>query len=305
MIPQRALISICALGTFLNVCPVAFAAEGAEGTTAVASRVSKDYVRKKLPDGWFQPEAYAFGKGGVWGSPIRDETVDRLSFMDIARVIAVPLAGQNYVPARDPNKTKLLILVYWGTTDVPEPTYESSAYQTYDTEVQEANLLLQSGAGIGAIDAGDALMSSALQLLKMENSRRALIDYKNANLLGYNSPDGQALINTAAGNQREFTALRRSVNDLIPEIETRRYFVVLMAYDFQLLWKQKEHKLLWETRFSINQPRNDFGKALPAMAQTASRYFGKESHGLVRQVIPEGRVEVHEPTLIELLLPKK
>src|ERR1019366_9881124 len=130
MIPQRALISICALGTFLNVCPVAFAAEGAEGTTAVASRVSTDYVRRKLPDGSFEPEAYAFGKGGNWGSPVGDEAFDRLGFLDVARVIPVSLAERNYVPAKDPEKTRLLILVYWGTTDVPEPTNESSAYQT-------------------------------------------------------------------------------------------------------------------------------------------------------------------------------
>lgn len=276
------------------------AVEGAEGITAVASRVSKDYVRTKLPDGSFQRETYAFGKGGDSGGPIRDETIDKLGFMDIARIIAVPLAGQNYFPAKDPNKTKLLIMLYWGTTDGPGPLRESPVYETYRSEMQEANLLLQTGA----TDAGDALMSAALSLLEMEQSRRARIDYRNANLLGYNSPDGEALIGTSEGNLREFTALRHSANsadDLIPEIEVSRYFVVLLAYDFELMWKKKTHKLLWETRFSINQPRNDFGKALPVMAATASKYFGQQSHGLVRQVIPEGHVEVHEPILIELL----
>ena len=33
---------------------------------AVASKVAKDYVRKKLPDGTFQPETYVFGKGDDW-----------------------------------------------------------------------------------------------------------------------------------------------------------------------------------------------------------------------------------------------
>jgi len=42
------------------------AMEGVEGVTAVSAKVSKDYVRTKLPDGSFQPEAYAFGEGGKW-----------------------------------------------------------------------------------------------------------------------------------------------------------------------------------------------------------------------------------------------
>ena len=60
-----------------------------------------------------------------------------------------------------------------------------------------------------------------------------------------------------------------------------------MAYDFQLLWKEKKHKLLWETRFSVRENRNDFGKALPAMSQYASRYFGQDTHGLIRRPLQE------------------
>lgn len=85
-------------------------------------------------------------------------------------------------------------------------------------------------------------------------------------------------------------------DELIAEIEGNRYFVVLMAYDFQLLWKQKKHKLLWETRFSIDERRNQFDKALLVMAQNASQYFGQDSHGLSRMRIREGKVEVGEPT---------
>ena len=97
------------------------AIEGIEGVTAVASKVSDDYFRTKLPDGSFQPEYYSFGEGGTWGGQISDATIDKLHFMDVARVIAEPLAGQKYMPARDPNNTKLLIMVYWGTTAVPAP----------------------------------------------------------------------------------------------------------------------------------------------------------------------------------------
>ena len=83
-------------------------------------------------------------------------------------------------------------------------------------------------------------------------------------------------------------------DELISEIEENRYFVVLMAYDFQLLWKQKKHKLLWESRFSIRQRDHAFDKDLATMAKFASQYFGQDTHGLVRKTIPLGRVDIGE-----------
>jgi hypothetical protein len=275
----------------------AVADEGAEGVTAVASRVSSDYVRERLADGSFKPEGYAFGKGGYYVGPIRDDTIDRLDFLDIARVIAVPLAAQKFVPSRDPAKTRLLIMVYWGTTTVPEPIATTNAYFNYQITLQQAATVDPNSQ--------EAMMSSAMLQIQQENTRRDRIDYKNAELLGFDSDDdvGGGLVGTDYGNAIQYTALRESRNDRVSEIEGSRYFVVLMAYDFQMMWKQRKHKLLWETRFSIDQPRNDFTKALPSMARSASRYFGQDSHGLVRELIPRGHVEIGAPTLVELLFP--
>ena len=97
------------------------------------------------------------------------------------------------------------------------------------------------------------------------------------------------------------TAFGVERNDLYEELEENRYFVVLMAYDFQLLWKEKKHKLLWETRFSIGERHNAFDKALPVMVRYASQYFGQNSNGLLRTRVPEGTVQVKDPTLIEFI----
>jgi hypothetical protein len=80
--------------------------------------------------------------------------------------------------------------------------------------------------------------------------------------------------------------------DLFGDLRVNRYFVVLMAYDFQLMWKEKKHRLVWETRFTLLETGHDFGKELPRMAKYASRYFGRDSHGLIRDLVPEGRVEI-------------
>jgi hypothetical protein len=91
------------------------------------------------------------------------------------------------------------------------------------------------------------------------------------------------------------TALEQNKKDLYVEIEDDRYFVVLMAYDFQLMWKEKKHRLIWETRFSLRQMHHDFDKDLPSMALYASRYFGQDSGGLIHKPVPQGNVEVGEP----------
>jgi len=242
-----------------------FAPPAARGSNAVAvfSDVGRDYVRARLPDGSLQPETYAFGEGGFVPGFMAGDTIDKLDFKTIAHLIAAPLARRKFLPAVDPNTTKLLIMVYWGTTS-------------------------------GARDMGFTPQRIELfHFAMLQDRARDMLDYRNASILGYTA-DG--LIGTDEGYWLlQTTALRHRVEDLIDDVEQSRYFVVLMAYDFQMMWKDKQPKLLWVTRLSIDQRRNDFGRELPTMLKVASQYFGRDSHGLIRDVVPEGRVELGEP----------
>jgi hypothetical protein len=286
-------------------------ADPVTGVEAVASKVAKDYVRAKMPDGSFVPELYAFGDGGNWGGEIKDLTIDKLTFLDVAHVIAPPLATQKYLPGTDPAKVKLLVMLYWGTTAVPPPYEEDPLYHNYLQALEEYRRIIEQTGGHlvndqavgGMVDEANDVLSAGLHQLDIENRIRDRIDFKNAAMLGY---DMSGLIGTEQGNYLKHTALRQERNDEVDEIEDNRYFVVLMAYDFQLLWKQKKHKLLWETRFSINQKHNEFDKTLPAMAEYAEKYFGQASNGLVRKRLLDANVEIGEPTLIQFLAePKK
>ena len=283
------LLGLCA---WLPLSSLAFDAGGAsDGITAVASKASPDYIRAKLPDGSFQPEFYSFGKGGNWGGEIKDATIDNLRFTDVARVIAAPLAGQKYLPARDPQNAKLLIMVYWGTTAVPEGADNSIAYSNYN-DAESALKIAENPHNpepLAAQNAAISQWSASMTIVNIENQQRTQTDWRNAAMLGY---DSEGVIGTEFGNHVKGTGLGVYRNDLVAEIEENRYFVVLMAYDFQLLWKEKKHKLLWETRFSIRERNHQFDRDLPAMAQYASKYFGQDSHGLVRREVPLGRVDI-------------
>jgi hypothetical protein len=131
----------------------------------------------------------------------------------------------------------------------------------------------------------DNAVSGALATSAAEDRSRDQMNAMNASLLGYSSWwDATGIF--------KGTPLEHRRQDIIDELEHDRYFVIIMAYDFQKMWKQKQHKLLWEPRFSVRQRGVDFEKALPLMAKNAAKYFGKDSHGLLHEDLPDGHVEV-------------
>ena len=298
----------------LALCQPSLAFSSSDRVTAVAAHTSDDDARSKLPDGTFQPEYFAFGEGGHWTGATSDPSIDNLRFIDVARAIAGPLGDQNYLPSRDPKKTKLLILVYWGRTRSPGSLNDSLEVQTLQTadsklgaskSAQDQKLasatVIPSATGptmvcgriqtvtdnaqvTDRIDAENA-STSALAVVAAENSSRDQIDVQNAAMLGFD-----AALRETEGLRG--TPLEHRRDDLVQEIEQQRYFVVLMAYDFQLLWKEKKHKLLWETRYSVPERGRDFDKYLISMSERASYYFGRKSDGVMHLDLPEGHVNV-------------
>ncbi len=238
------LASLCAPSFAAAFDLTTFNARGSNEITAVSARASDDYVRVRQPDGSFPAETYTFGRGGNYGGPVKDPTIEAFGFQEVAREIAGTLATQNYLPSTDPAKTRFLIMVYWGTST--GPASNPSQFPTKELRNMQLN--------------------------------------RNAMLLGY-ADDLRASIGT------DGTALGVKRQDLFRDIALNRYFIVLMAYDFQLL-KRNKHKLVWETRFSLRETGHDFGKEFPLMAKQASQYFGQNSHGIVRSLVPEGRVDI-------------
>jgi hypothetical protein len=146
------------------------------------------------------------------------------------------------------------------------------------------------GSGIAATVMNTARQDTttgAFASVAAENALRDQADLRNARLLGYDAE-------LAAASGLEMTAFRNRRDDLIAEIEENRYFIVLMAYDFQALWKHKQHKLLWVARMSVRERGTNFTRVLPSMVQYASQFFGEDSHGLLRRTLPQGHVEVGE-----------
>ena len=312
----RLNLKICLLlgGAAITAVPPFALAFGGDDVTAVSSRTSVNYSRVRLADGSFHPESYVFAEGGRLTGAVSDASIDKLQFMDVARTVAVPLASQYYVPTRDPKTAKLLIMVYWGRTGTPEQSVDSVAKQNLQdasgakadakssndqAQIAAENRLSASGMACGHFDPSasvsqvadqidaDNAMTGAMAVVAAENRSRDQLIAQYAAMLGYDS-----LWRSAASYRGTPLEYRRQ--DLVNELDESRYFVILMAYDFQKLWKEKKHSLLWETRVSVRQRHHDFDRELIAMTRNASQYFGQDTHGLIRRSLPEGHVDIGE-----------
>jgi hypothetical protein len=258
--------------------------------TTVFSIVSRDYAREFLPDGRVVPETFAFGEGTCWDRS-EDASLRALDFREIGALLIRPLASQGYVNATNPADTDLLILVHWGRT-VP---YDGGEGMTDLALSGDAFAVPDSpeGGSIGMphMGAGGAFEGDVTQMLMVQeffDRERQRANRFNASLLGYAGELHE--LNFAAAAWGPLSTYRR---DLIVDLETPRYFVVLQAFDFQEAWKDKRMNLRWETRFSIRAQGRSFDRSLEKMALAAAPFLGQESGRFVRNTLP-GRAVIGE-----------
>jgi hypothetical protein len=297
-IPLRSTPGLWARPLILACAVVVLAAAPLRGEEieAISAKVSKDYVRKRLPDGSFQPETYVFGEGDNWSGARVDFSIDKMTFMDIARALAVPLAQRQYIPSRDQNSADLLIMVYWGTTRAVENASKTDTLQKVhdaDREQDQAQMALNHASSPSDVKVAEvqtataaAQMRFALEELQDEQQQREVRDTRTVALLGYDSW-WMATESASGGGERAYRK-----KDMLDEVEEDRYFVVLMASDYQALAKKKKNKLLWEVHLSIREHGTEFDKRLPGMIANATEYFGRNSNGLHHVELPEGTVIV-------------
>lgn len=238
------------------------------GITAVSSKVFNDYARAKLADGSPKPETYAFGSGGLIASGAKgDETPGAM---------------------RDNTIDNLGFDVIARAMEAP---LSGQGYSiSKDPDATDLLIMVFWGTTVGGYH-------------EKKGKFRDLLDIKNAELLGF---DREGTFSQGFGNNIRSNIQKQVHSQMMDALEVNRYFVILRAFDFQSSWKQKKTRLLWETRFSINQRRNAFDEALPLMAQYASQCFGQDSGGLLMARVKDGKVVVGDITSLgEIETPKK
>ncbi len=275
---------------------------------SVYSRTSSSYRREFLPDGNLKPQTYVVGNGGISSLPGQTGAGDPTLFPTIVKLMARRLAQQSFYPARRQASADLLLVLHWGTT-VPfndaqlqnananfgsaMNAYNNAQAVVRESEARGDQQTTTDGIQIPIRSARDAAQEDAeTQLLQSQlfQDMRLKADEANARLLGYVEE-----INYR-NNPARFAGAGNYFDDLMNDIETPRYYVIVQAYDFQAAQIDGRRKLLWTTRMSIPARGSDFSRCLPAMLSDASQYFGRDSDRLVRNyregVVRLGELEV-------------
>lgn len=236
--------------------------------TSVYAKVFNNYTRTASAAGGYKAETFAFANGGLVNSRTRDGSLENAAFQQVIQAISPAMTRQNYIAATNPDDTDLLVFVYWGATNGNGGVSDLPS----DTMAQAADM--------------DADWYGASSMMDDSNRQRDRQAFSNAGLLGYREALAHHIDLKAWGVHGTI------YHDLISEVEEPRYYVVMTAFDFKTAWKEKKLVPLWSTRFNLPTRGNSFKAALPDMSLFASRYFGRDSGGLVRRLNPTGKVEM-------------
>jgi hypothetical protein len=260
---------------------------------AVNALVEPSYVRPADADGRLIPQSYVFVAGRHFGGLIRSPVLDKVKLEDLLPALAAALRHQNYIPAQDPNKADLIIVVHWGVADVlgdsvlVEKLYSeiSSGYDQYVGTIQAS---LETS---GSIIADPNPLNQSMGELQMEASARDVGMEKTAALLGYTRTLAQLA-------EKPFSSAEE--DSLRADLSESRYLVVLSAYGREPVNTGKRRRL-WVTRLSMRAPGTNFVEAFPKMMLTGRQVFGRETDGIVRVQpgAPVGRVRLGELQVIE------
>jgi len=233
-------------------------------------------------------QTYHFKEGKEYRGSKRDSSIDEMSFMDVLEVTADYLNTQGFYPAASTDVGDLLILVSWGNTTLDTDWNALTGV----TDFGNANAGNASAPDGPAQSQGEAQAMQALQAAaEAEASAGSFIGGgpgtyqrdRNLRLLGFDK-----------GLYGEKTS-RTERERLNWELDRERYFIILNAFDYQLLMKEQKVKQLWSCRISTRNLGTNFTDALQFMNKAAAPAFGKNIDQLLTpRMDPSGNVEFGE-----------
>ena len=267
---------------------------------AIKALASEDYLTDRAaPDGSMKMQTYQFMRGNYHPGSTADEEMVEITFEDIVYDMAEHLAKQNFYPEPELGKSDLLIVVHWGRTIYDQDEEQLLGYTgaedlgyTDTVATADADGVIDSDEMVEIVDLG----------FQMAAFRRDEFGFQMETAA--NSSDGTdrsvyykaQLLGMEDAFHRDTTV--RDEILLKTLLQQERYFVALMAYDFQLL-QEGEIDLLWTTRYSIRATGQSYRKAIREMNFVAGDFFGKNLKGLTqRRLDDKSRVEIGEIEVI-------
>ncbi len=276
--------------TFASILAAVLFATGlnAANQIVIKSVALESYMTARTMDEKMEFQTYQFMEGNYHPGNRADPGMEKMTFRDIILDIAVNLQKQNFYPIPEKGKSDLLIVVHWGVTSIQESIDDMLGYTSLEDKMGAALSTAQNAGADGIITSSE--MNSISDVAFVANNDISMDEantrsaYYQARLIGMERAYSERI-----GPSEEFQ-LKYLLKD-------ERYFVVLMAYDFQKLQKG-ERELLWTTRYSIRSTGQSFENAIKDMNLLAGNYFGQNRDGLIMKRITDktrvklGKIEV-------------
>lgn len=208
---------------------------------------SPEFEEKRMGDDGPIPMTYHFFEGKYHGGNIRDKSLETFPLQQIVETLAADMKAQNFFPAPSTEEGDLLILVQWGVTEIEDDWSEMFPEDSSDVDAEIGD----DGVEIESSSDGYEFYGN-----NMSQTRR------NAVLTGID----KALYKKGLTPSEEY--------DLRALLDEERYFIVLVAFDWQLLLKEKKKEVQFITRFSLPSIGTNFTNAVPSLSRAAIPHIG-------------------------------
>ncbi len=257
----------------------------------IDAHADEAYIERKSGS---EPETYIFMQGQALGGTTDDESLDSKTFTEIIEPLRKELKVKNYYSSEKPKDADLLLVVHWGATDALTDLIEDLDLLNtvgFENDLADAFTLsdISDPTSMEAAAIENELTLRTYAIYDWDEGIGGQNEHKNYSMLGF---------------KKALTDRKHSLVDqyrIAGQSMLERYFIVLIAYDWQLMQTTGEKMALWETRFSVQADGTNFEDSLPALARAANEYFGVdlEKMAIPKTYLGKGDINVGELEVIE------
>lgn len=253
----------------------------------VYTSATPEYLKKRAEKDPSTVETYIFMPGRYLEGYVRDRSLERAKFIDIAKSLTTGLKKSAYIPAKNVVHADLLLVVHWGVTtgnaqnrtmDIRDPHEMYDLRQTYTAmRAAENDAVAQPGNSVDPAmypaSGGPSLQyQEEIQFRELEAGTNNMARGSTAaELLGFSSELRRDERRPVASE------LAKSLTSML---ETDRYFILVFAYDWQRWIRERKMVRVWSSRLSISSPGVNFPIALNRMNIAGADSFGTSSDDL-------------------------
>lgn len=267
----KKLIVLYATITMIAVCR-------GDHLVTVLTTANEAYTKRRAEKGATATESYVVMPGRFFEGYVVDKTLEKTKLKDIAKTLAAGLKKSRYVPAKDVQTADLLLIVHWGVTigndrnrllDIRDPHETEDLRRDYQghrqAEINSIGSPTEDPALTPASGGYSRQFQEELDFKQLESSANIDKGVSTAQLLGFSSELAQ--------DEHRAMASQRA-KSLTSMLESDRYFIVVIAYDWQRWISEKKLSRLWTSRMSIASAGVNFSIAISRMNQAGANSFG-------------------------------